>query len=269
MKFRKVLTSLLCGVLTISMIGCSATNSENKKNDNKIVVGATLVPGGELLEELKPLIEEKGYELEVKIFNDYILPNTALNDGDIDANLFQHEPYLNEAVESKGYKIMAGSKLYVCPGILYSYKINSVDEFKKGDTIAISNNPSAGSKCLKYLQDIGLITVPDSELVSVKDIIDNPIGLEFVELDIAQIPPALPDVTAAFIDTTYAVPAGLDADEDGIYKAPVNEKYANLLAYRIEDKDSEKIKVLEEVLTSVQARDLINKKYKGVVVPVF
>lgn len=265
MRVKKIITGLLCGILTLSMIGCSPKES----NDNKIVVGATLVPGGELLEELKPLIEEKGYELEVKVFNDYVLPNTALNDGDIDANLFQHEPFLNEAIKSKGYEIMAGSKLYVCPGILYSYKVDSIEELKSGDTIAISNNPSAGSKSLKYLQDLGLITVPDSDLVGVKDIIDNPKGLEFVELDVAQIPPALQDVTAGFVDTTFAVPAKLDATKDGIYKAPVNEDYANLLAYRIEDKDSDKIKVLEDVLTSDEARDLINEKYKGIVVPVF
>ena len=164
---------------------------------------------------------------------------------------------------------MAGSKLYVCPGVLYSYKVDSVDELKEGDTIAISNNPSAGSKCLKYLQDLGLIKVKDSDLVGVKDIIENPRGLEFVELDVAQIPVSLEEVTAGFVDTTFAVPAGLSADDDGIYIAPVNDEYANLLAYRIEDKDSEKIKVLEEVLTSDECRKLIEEKYKGIIIPVF
>lgn len=270
MKFKKLLSVFLCSAVILSTVGCSSSNEKSKNsNDKKIVVGATLVPGGELLEELKPMIEEKGYKLDIKIFNDYVLPNEALNNGDIDANLFQHEPYLNEAVKSKGYNIMAGSKLYVCPAVLYSYKINSVDEFKKGDKIAISNSPSAGSKCLRYLEEIGLITLPEGDLVGVKDIIDNPKGLEFVELDIAQIPSSLPDVTAAFIDTTYAAPAGLDANKNGIYRGPVNETYANLLAFRTEDKDSDKIKVLEEILTSDKARELIEKKYKGIVIPVF
>ncbi len=266
MKLKKLLALTLSAVLCISAVGCSSSSS---KDDKVIKVGATLVPGGELLEELEPLIEEKGYKLDVTIFDDYVLPNESLNNGEIDANLFQHKPYLDEAVKTKGYKITAGSKLYVCPGVLYSKKVNSIEELKKGDKIAISNNPSSGSKCLKYLQDLGLIKVKDSDLVGVKDIVENPKGLEFVELEVAQIPAALEDVTAGFVDTTFAVPAGLSAEDDGIYTAPVNDEYANLLAYRTEDKDSEKIKVLEEVLTSDKCRELIKEKYKGVVIPVF
>lgn len=266
MKFKKLVSLALCALLSISAVGCSSSNSDD---DKVIKVGATLVPGGELLQELESLIEERGYKLDITIFDDYVLPNEALNNKEIDANLFQHKPYLDEAVASKGYEIMAGSKLYVCPGVLYSYKVDSVDELKEGDTIAISNNPSAGSKCLKYLQDLGLIKVKDSDLVGVKDIIENPRGLEFVELDVAQIPVSLEEVTAGFVDTTFAVPAGLSADDDGIYTVPVNDEYANLLAYRIEDKDSEKIKVLEEVLTSDECRKLIEEKYKGIIIPVF
>lgn len=268
MKFKKLLGLALCATLSLSAVGCSSSNADSG-NDKKIVVGATLVPAGELLEELRPQIEEKGYELEVKIFNDYIVPNTALNEGDLDANLFQHEPFLDEAVKTKGYDIMAGSKLYVCPAVLYSYKIDSLDELKKGDKIAISNSPSAGSKCLRYLEEEDLITLKEGELVGVKDIIENPKGLEFVELDIAQIAPSLDDVTAGFIDTAYAVPAGLDADKDGIYQGPINDKYANLIAYRTKDKDSEKIKALEEVLTSDESKRIIEEKYKGIVIPIF
>ncbi|MGL5330388.1 MAG: MetQ/NlpA family ABC transporter substrate-binding protein [Peptostreptococcaceae bacterium] len=268
MKLKKIASLALCAVVSLGIVGCSST--KEKSEDNKIIkIGATLVPGGELLEELKPLIEEKGYKLDVTIFNDYIMPNEALNNKEIDANLFQHKPYLDEAVKTKGYEIMAGSKLYVCPGVLYSKKIKSIDEFKKGDTIAISNNPSAGSKCLRYLEALGLIKLNEGDLVGVKDIIDNPKGIEFVELDVAQIAPSLEDVTAGFIDTTYAIPAGLSADDDGIYTAPINDEYANLLAYRIQDKESEKIKVLEEVLTSDECRELIKSKYKGIVIPVF
>lgn len=265
MKLKKLLSLALSTLLCISLVGCST----GTKDDKTITVGATLVPGGELLEELKPLIEEKGYELEVVTFNDYVLPNESLNNGEIDANLFQHKPYLDEAVKSKGYEIMAGSKLYVCPGILYSKKINSLEEFKNGDKIAISDNAASASKSLRYLESEGLITLKEGDIVGVNDIIENPKNLEFVQLDVAQIPPSLEDVTAGFVDTTYAVPAGLSADEDGIYKAPVNDEYANLLAYRIEDEDSEKIKVLEEVLTSDECRELIESKYKGVVIPVF
>ncbi len=267
MKLKKLLSVAVSALLCVSLVGCS-TSSESK-HDKIIKIGATLVPGGELLEELKPLIEEKGYELEIVTFNDYILPNESLNNGEIDANLFQHKPYLDEAVKSKGYGIMAGSKLYVCPGVLYSKKINSMDEFKSGDKISISDNAASASKSLRYLESEGLITLKEGDIVGVNDIIENPKKLEFVQLDVAQIPPSLEDVTAGFVDTTYAIPAGLSAEEDGIYTAPVNDEYANLLAYRTEDKDDEKIKVLEEVLTSDECRELIESKYKGIVIPVF
>ena len=268
MKLKKLLSLALSTLLCVSLVGCS-TSSSNSKDDKVIKVGATLVPGGELLEELKPLIEEKGYELEIVTFNDYVLPNESLNNGEIDANLFQHKPYLDEAVKSKGYEIMAGSKLYVCPAVLYSKKINSLDEFKDGDKIAISDNAASASKSLRYLESEGLITLAEGDIVGVNDITENPKNLEFVQLDVAQIPPSLEDVTAGFVDTTYAIPAGLSAEEDGIYTAPINDEYANLLAYRIEDKDSEKIKILEEVLTSDECRELIESKYKGIVIPVF
>ena len=268
MKLKKLLSLALSTILCISLAGCS-TSSSKSDNDKIIKIGATLVPGGELLEELKPFIEEKGYKLEVVVFNDYVLPNESLNNGEIDANLFQHKPYLDQAVKSKGYEIMAGSKLYVCPGVLYSKKIDSLEEFKDGDKIAISDNAASASKSLRYLESEGLINLKEGDIVGVNDIIKNPKNLEFVQLDVAQIPPLLEDVTAGFVDTTYAIPAGLSAKEDGIYTAPVNDEYANLLAYRIEDKDSDKIKVLEEVLTSDECRELINSKYNGIVIPVF
>ncbi len=264
MKFKKLLSLAVGTLLCVSLVGCSSS-----KEEKTIKVGATLVPGGELLRELEGMIEEKGYELEIVEFDDYILPNESLNNGEIDANLFQHKPYLDEAVKSKGYEIMAGSKLYVCPGVLYSKKINSLEELKKGDKIAISDNAASASKSLRYLEGEKLITLKEGDIVGVNDILENPKGLEFVQLDVAQIPRSLEDVTAGFVDTTYAVPAGLSAEEDGIYKAPVNDEYANLLAYRIEDKDNEKIKILEEVLTSDECREIIKSKYKGVVVPVF
>ena len=264
MKFKKLLSLAVGTLLCVSLVGCSSS-----KEEKTIKVGATLVPGGELLRELEGMIEEKGYELEIVEFDDYILPNESLNNGEIDANLFQHKPYLDEAVKSKGYEIMAGSKLYVCPGVLYSKKINSLEELKKGDKIAISDNAASASKSLRYLEGEKLITLKEGDIVGVNDILENPKGLEFVQLDVAQIPRSLEDVTAGFVDTTYAVPAGLSAEEDGIYKAPVNDEYANLLAYRIEDKDNERIKILEEVLTSDECREIIKSKYKGVVVPVF
>ena len=268
MRLKKILSLALSTIICASLVGCSGSSSKSK-DDRIIKVGATLVPGGELLEELKPLIQAKGYELEVIVFNDYVLPNESLNNGEIDANLFQHKPYLDEAVKSKGYEIMAGSKLYVCPAVLYSKKINSLDEFKSGDKIAISDNAASSSKSLRYLESEGLITLKEGDIVGVDDIIKNPKSLDFVQLDVAQIPPALEDVTAGFVDTTYAIPAGLSAEEDGIYTAPVNDEYANLLAYRTADKDNEKVKVLEEVITSDECRELIESKYNGVVIPVF
>lgn len=266
-KSKKLLSILLCLVTVLSLtVGCSSN-----KDDKVIRVGATQVPGGDLFEYLKYDVKAEGYDLEITIFDDYNLPNEALDNGEIDANLFQHEPYLNKAIEEKGYKLSPVVGLYESPLFVYSYKIKSIDELKSGDKFALPDDPTNGSRALKYLQDeLNLIKLKDGvDNPSVKDIVENPKNIEFIEANAAQLPSLLNDVTCAFINGNYAVAANLDANKDSIYCPKIDGTYTNILVSRTEDKDSEKIQVLKKVLTSEKSKKFLEENYKGVIVPVF
>lgn len=266
-KSKKLLSILLCLVTILSLtVGCSSN-----KDDKVIRVGATQVPGGDLFEYLKDDVKAEGYDLEITIFDDYNLPNEALDNGEIDANLFQHEPYLNKAIEEKGYDLSPVVGLYESPLFVYSYKIKSIDELKSGDKFALPDDPTNGSRALQYLQDeLNLIKLKDGvDNPSVKDIVENPKNIEFIEANAAQLPSLLNDVTCAFINGNYAVAANLDANKDSIYCPKIDGTYTNILVSRTEDKDSEKIQVLKKVLTSEKSKKFLEENYKGVIVPVF
>ena len=266
-KSKKLLSILLCLVTVLSLtVGCSSS-----KEDKVIRVGATQVPGGDLFEYLQDDIKAEGYDLEKTIFDDYNLPNEALDNGEIDANLFQHEPYLNKAIEEKGYELSPVVGLYESPLFVYSYKIDSLDELKAGDKFAVPDDPTNGSRALQYLQDeLQLIKLKDGvDNPSVKDIVENPKNIEFIEANAAQLPSLLTDVTCAFINGNYAVAANLDANKDSIYCPKIDGTYTNILVSRTEDKDSEKIQVLKKVLTSEKSKKFLEENYKGVIVPVF
>ncbi|MGL5312285.1 MAG: MetQ/NlpA family ABC transporter substrate-binding protein [Peptostreptococcaceae bacterium] len=270
MKFKKITTLLLSLVIGASLAGCSKTSGSSSSDDKTIVFGATQVPGGDLLEHLKPEFEKEGYKLEIKIFNDYNTPNTALDEGSIDANLFQHRPFLNQTIEKTGYELTDLVGLYESPLLVYSYKIKSLDDLKEGDQVAIPNDPTNGSRALEYLEEEGLIKVnKDVELPMAKDIVENPKKLEFVEAEATQLPSLLPDVTCAFINGNFAVAANLDANENAIYTPNIDGTYENIVAVREEDKDSEKSQVIKKVLTSDSSREFLKEEFKGIIIPTF
>lgn len=264
MKFKKLLTLALSSAILVSVVGCSKGTG-----DNKIVVGASSSPHAEILEVIKPQLEKQGYELEIKVFDDYILPNTALDEGSLDANYFQHVPYLEETVKEKGYKLTYTEKIHLEPIGLYSNKVKSLDEIKKNSIIAIPNDPTNGARALKLLADNGLIKVNDGELISVKDIIENPKNIEIKEMNAEQLPTVLKDVEAAVINTNYALSAKLNPTKDAIVIESKDSPYSNILAVREDNKDSEKIKVLSKALTSKEVKAFIEKKYKGSIIPSF
>lgn len=271
MKLKRITTLLLSLVIGSSLAGCSKTSTASKKseNDKTIVFGATQVPGGDLLEYLKPEFEKEGYKLEVTIFNDYNTPNTALEEGSIDANLFQHRPFLEEVIEKTGYKLTDLVGLYESPLLVYSYKIKSLNDLKEKDKVAIANDPTNGSRALLYLQDEGIIKLKDAEFPGIKDIQENPKNLEFIEAEAAQLPSLLPDVTCAFINGNFAVAAKLDATKNAIYTPHIDGTYENIVAVREEDKDSEKSAVIKKILTSDSSREFLKEHFKGIIIPTF
>lgn len=269
MKFKKILATVLSGVLAVSIVGCGSKVDTSSKNDKKIVVGATAVPHAEILEYIKPLLEEKGYELEVKTFDDYSLLNPAVDEGSLDANFFQHIPYLEESIEAKGYDLDYTVKVHIEPMALYSKKISDISEIADGVEIAVPNDPSNEARALQLLADNGLIKLNDTELPTVKDITENPKNLKITELQAEQLPRVLEDVEAAVINTNWALQADLNPVKDSLAIESSDSPYANIVAVKKENKDSDKIKVLSETLTSDEVRKFIEEKYDGSVIPAF
>lgn len=262
---KKILTILSAALLSVSILAACGS----KSSSDKIIVGASAVPHAEILENVKEDLKELGYELEVKIFNDYVLPNTALSEGQLDANFFQHIPYLEEMNSKENLGITWTAKVHIEPMGLYSEKISSLEELKDGATIAIPNDATNGSRALKLLAENGLITLKDTEIASVLDITNNEKNLNFKELDAPALPRTLVDVDAAVINTNYAIEADLNPLEDAIIIESSESPYANVLAVKEENKESEKTKALNSVLNSEKTKKFIEEKYKGTIAPAF
>lgn len=263
---KKTISLAASVILTLGLLaGCGAKESANEK----LVVGASAVPHAEILENLKDDLADLGYDLEVTIFNDYVLPNKALSEGQLDANFFQHIPYLEEMNTNENLGLTWTVKVHIEPMALYSEKITSLEELEDGASIAIPNDATNGSRALKLLAANDLITLKDTEVASVLDILENPKNLQFTELDAPALPRTLVDVDAAVINTNYAIAADLNPLEDALLIESGESPYANVLAVREADKDSEKTKALNKVLNSEKTKSFIEDKYKGTIFPAF
>lgn len=236
-------------------------------NDKKIIVGATPFPHKEIILATKPLLEKEGYILEVKDFSDYFQPNVALAEGSLTANFFQHEPFLQNFNKEKKLNLVAVARVHIEPLGVYSRKIKSLDELKSGDIVAVPNDPTNGTRGLRLLEAQGLITLPDTELVAAKDIIENPKGLKIMELEAALLPRTMADVTAAVINTNFASEAGLYPTRDAIVMEPKDSPYTNVLVVRAEDKDKDSTKALVKAITSPEVKAFIETELapKGIV----
>lgn len=234
-------------------------------------VGATAVPHAEILREIKPMLAGIGVEIEIVEFTDYVTPNLALADGSIDANFFQHIPYLNQFKEDRNLDLNYTVKVHIEPYGLYSKKIDSIEDLPSGAVIALPSDPSNEARALQLLHQKGLIELKDPQDLKAtpRDIVDNPAGYEFKELEAAQLPRVLPDVTAAFINTNYALEADLNPVEDALLIESKESPYANVLAVREGEENDFGIRMLSRFLTSRTIREFIKKNYDGAIVPAF
>lgn len=270
MKRKGLLTSILIGALSLSLVACGG----NKSSDDKtITIGVSPVPHKEIVEHIKPQLEDLGYKVVIKEFTDYVTPNKALSEGSLDANYFQHIPYLNEQNKAENLGLNYTEKVHLEPLGLYSKKIKGIEELKDGALIAIPNDPSNEARALRLLEGKGLIKIKEGELVTPKDITENKKNLQFKELEAASIPRSLEDVDAAVINGNYAIDSGFSVKKDVLIIEDKNSKaaelYSNIIAVREDNKDSEKIKALNKALTSDECKEFINSKYDGAVIPVF
>ena len=290
---KKFLALALCAILCLGLLaGCGTESSEPTEAPAEgsetpaegtpsgeletITVGATAVPHAEILEAVRGELEALGYELKVEIFNDYILPNTSLDDGSLDANYFQHGPYLENFNAERGTDLVNAAAIHYEPMGIYPGSKSTLDELAEGDTIAIPNDGTNETRPLPILQDLGYITLTEginaSSVATVLDIVDNPMNLEILEMNAENIPHSLPDVAFGIINGNYALQAGLTgndalASEDA--QSDAAQTYANIVACRNGDESSEKIQALITALTSETCREFIESTYDGAVVPIF
>ena len=236
-------------------------------DDKTIVVGVTPFPHKDIMLIAKPLLEKQGYTLDIKEFTDYVQPNVNLAEGHLDANFFQHIPYLENMNKEKDMGLTWVAKVHIEPLGLYSKKIQSLDDLKKGDTVSVPNDPTNGARALRLLEAHGIIKLKPGELVTARDVIENPRGLKLIELEAAQLPRTLVDVTASVINTNFASEAGLVPSRDAIVIEGKDSPYANIIAVREVDKNSPKIKALVEASNSPEVKEFIVKELepKGIV----
>ncbi len=275
-----IITALTAGVLT----GCGQSSGTVSKDENSeqtseiekelepIRVGAGVTPHAEILREIQDDLEEKGYALEVVEYNDYVLPNTALEDGDLDANYFQHKPYLDDFNAENGTHIVGVANVHFEPLGIYAGKTKSLADLKDGAEVAVPNDTTNEARALLLLEQEGLIKLKEKAglQATILDIQENPLNLKIKELEAAQVARAVSDVDIACINGNYAIEAGLEeaiALESAESEAA--ETYANLIAVKEGNEDTEKTQALVEAVLSNKVKDFITANYKGAVVPVF
>ncbi|EAL52992.1 MetQ/NlpA family ABC transporter substrate-binding protein [Campylobacter upsaliensis] len=252
-------------LLLVSLVGFTL----NLNAAEKIVVAATPVPHAEILNQAKEELKKEGYTLEVKEFTDYVLPNLATDNSEVDANFFQHAPYLEEFNKSKGTKLVKVANIHIEPMAVYSKKYKNFNELKDGAKIAVPNDPTNESRALDIIAKTGLVGFNDKVLKTPIDITQNPKNIKFIELKAAQLPRALDDVDVAVINSNYALSANLNPVKDSIFIEDKDSPYANILVVKEGKEQDPKIKALTKALQSEKIKKFIEEKYNGAVIPVF
>ncbi|RIJ06961.1 ABC transporter substrate-binding protein [Pseudomonas sp. 91RF] len=236
-----------------------------------LTVAATPVPHAEILEFVKPALAKEGVDLKVKVFTDYIQPNVQVAEKRLDANFFQHQPYLDEFNKAKGTSLVAVTGVHLEPLGAYSSKIKKIEDLPGGANVVIPNDATNGGRALLLLAKAGVITLkdPTNILSTVKDIAQNPKDLKIRELEAATIPRVLTQVDLALINTNYALEAKLDPSKDALVIEGNDSPYVNILVSRADNKDSDAMQKLAAALHSPEVKKFITEKYKGAVLPAF
>lgn len=249
------LTSLLA-------LAAAATMAE------EIKVGVSPGEHAEIMEEVAKVAAPMGLDIDVVEFSDYVIPNTALADGDIEANSFQHVPYLDNQMKDRGFDLVVVGITITTPMGIYSDKIDDLATLEDGAKVAIPNDPTNGGRALLLLQDLGLVTLTDGTglVPSPLDIEENPKGLKFLELDAAQLPRTLADADIAIINTNYAIASGLSPKDDAIAMEKAENPYVNVIVVRKGDEDQPWVKTLVDAYHSDEVKAFIDNSYHGAVI---
>lgn len=262
-------TFLAAGLLLVSclflFVGCSSDNSKKT-----LRIAATSVPHAQILEQVRQEMAKEGIDLKIVVIDDFNTPNRALADKEVDANYFQHKPFLDMQIQEFGYPLEKLVAVHIEPMGLYSHKIKDLNQLKEGDIIAIPSDPSNGARALFLLEDFDLIHLNSHDTkTSVHNIADNPKNFRFVEVDSPLLARSLDDVTLAAITTNFALQAGLHPSKDALALENEESPYVNIVVIRAGDEFREEIQALRMAITSERIRKYIESHYQDAIVPVF
>ena len=266
MKLKKFIAPLLVGVLAFAIAGCGTNTNQSSQTPKEIKIGATSGPHAQVAEAVAKEAKKQGIDLKVVEFSDYVTPDKALADGDIQLNAYQHVPFMENFNKQNGSKLVAIGKTILMPMGLYSNSVRSAADVPEGTIVAIPNDPTNGGRGLALLAKAGLITLKDGVgfKATVADITSNPKNLQIQELEAAQLPRSLDDVVVAAIPMNYVQSAGLNVEKQGFFLEPKDEPLAvMILAVRSQDKDNETYKKIADIYKSDAIKQFINDTFKG------
>lgn len=273
---KKIVLLMASLLLVCGMTGCGkeetpAPAEPAAAETVHLTVGATAKPHAEILEVVKPILAEQGIDLEIQTFTDYVQLNPALNEGQIDANFFQHIPYLDDYNANNGTDLVWVAQIHNEPMGVYSKSISDIADLGDGAVVGIPNDTTNCGRALMVLESAGLITLTEGVGVSASeaDVIDNPKNLQFQQMDAAMLPRALDDAVICVINSNYAIEGGLNPVQDALVIEPSDSPYGNVLVVRAEDAENEAIAKLVEAMTSDAVRTFIEETYEGSCVPCF
>ena len=269
----KTLKTLATAAATVTALGIVAAGSASAQ-EQTIRVGTVSGPDSQVWQVVQKVAKREGLNVKVVEFNDYVQPNAALDAGDLDANSFQHQPYLDSQIKQRGYKMVSVGYTYISPLGMYAGKLKSPKDLAQGAKVAVPNDPSNENRALLLLAAQGLIKLKpgagsNGSNATPLDVAENPKKLKIVELDAAQLARALPDLGAAVINTNYALAAGLQPTKDAIALEDIHSPYANIIVVRTQDKDKPWVKKLVAAYQSDDVRQFMKTQFKGAMVPSF
>lgn len=267
-----IITTVAIGAI---LAGCSGNKSDSSEkegllSDDVLTVGVTAGPHEDIINQVKKLAAEDGLEIEIVSFSDFVQPNVALVEGELDINSFQTSPFLETTIEESGYDLAQIAPTISIPMGIFSENYKDVSEIKEGDIIGIPNSPTQEGRALQLFEDAKLITLPDGsgQEVTVSDIVENPLNLDFITSEAAQLPSQLQDVGAAGINSNFALDAGLNPQEAAIFIEDVEDlEQANYIVSRTEDKDDEVLAQFVEYYQSDEIKQFIEEEFKGALIP--
>ena len=262
---------LLLASLALTLLLLAGCSGSGKQDGNVLTVAATAVPHAEILKQAKPLLAKEGVDLQIKVFADYVQPNTQVAEKNVDLNYFQTRPYLDAFNRERGTQLVIITGVHIEPFGAYSHKYRSIDQLPDGASVTLPNDPSNNSRALLLLAKHGLITLKDpaNEMSTQKDITANPKHLKFRELEAAMLPRTLDEVDLALINTNYALAAGLNPTTDALLIEDKNSPYVNYLVGRPDNQDDPRVQKLAKALNSPEVKAFIEQKYHGAVLPAF